>query len=360
MIEVLFISNNLGRGGKERQIHEMLNYFSASDIPVRITLLLREPIVSYDLNGMKNITLCIPSKRLSGIEFIIFCYHQCRKKTPQIVHTWESGCAFLFCLLKIFIFRDIKILDGTLRYSKVFSEYSKKYWVARIARMISNKVVANSNAGLLSIGYLKGHKYAVIGNGINLERFPPIKSINFNGVLTIGMLASFSKPKDFKTLIDAALIRLKEGKECRVILVGDGPEKNIVMNYIPDEFKSYFEFTGKLEHPENYVKLFDISVLLSKKGHSEGMSNSIMEYMAMGKPVICSNTGGNGELVINNINGYLIQREDLKELNEKIELLASDFNLIKKMGAASRAIIEKDYDIAQVCNKYYTVYKSLI
>jgi glycosyltransferase involved in cell wall biosynthesis len=54
---------------------------------------------------------------------------------------------------------------------------------------------------------------------------------------------------------------------------------------------------------------------------SEGISNSVLEYMALGKPVIATSGGGTGELVLDNTTGYLIRQSDPEELAEKMELL---------------------------------------
>jgi glycosyltransferase involved in cell wall biosynthesis len=360
MLTVLIISNNLGRGGKERQIHEMLQYFNANHMPIQLSVLLREPIVEYDISSFSNIEFKIPEKRLSSKEFIKYVYDYCSQKKIDVVHNWESGTALLFLLVKFFYFKHIKVVDGSLRYSKKFSPLTKKYWVARLGRMLSNKVVANSTAGLKSISYANKKKYVVIENGIDLKRFYKPPSSKISGRLQIGMVASFSEPKDFKTLVLAGIEILAKGFYINFTFIGDGKEKQSIIDSIPEKFKSYFTFTGKVEKPEEYLIYCDIGILLSKQNHSEGLSNSIMEYMAAGLPVICTKTGGNLELVEEGKNGFLIEHENKRELIHKIEFFFFYSIALKQMGLESKSKITENFEIGKVCEKYFKLYTSLV
>jgi glycosyltransferase involved in cell wall biosynthesis len=359
VLSVLFISNNLGRGGKERQIHEMLKYFNANKFPLKISVLLREPIVEYDISSFTNIEFNIPQSRLNAFEFITYIFKYCSKKKVDIVHNWESGSAVLFLIVKYLFFNNIKVIDGSLRYSRKFSASTKNYWVARLGRMFSDKVVANSMAGIKSISYANNKKYLVIENGIDIYRFPDRLTSSDKASLQLGMVASFSKPKDFKTLVAAGLDMLVKSPNIHFTFVGEGKEKQDTINSIPEHFRCYFTFTGKVSKPEDYLSSFDIGILLSKKNHSEGMSNSIMEYMAAGLPVICTKTGGNSELVEEGINGFLIAHEDKDELIRKIDFFLSNPNAINEMGFVSRKRIHDQFEIGKVCEKYYHLYLSL-
>ena len=80
-------------------------------------------------------------------------------------------------------------------------------------------------------------------------------------------------------------------------------------NSVPGEFKDYFIFTGKLQQIESVISLFDIGVLLSTNG--EGLSNVIMEYMALEKAVIATKLDGNTEILADGITGFLIPENNI-------------------------------------------------
>jgi glycosyltransferase involved in cell wall biosynthesis len=360
-MKILFVSNNLSFGGKERQIVELLN-FMAANTPNCFGLCLRENNIQYDINDSQNIRLFIPSQRLSINKLITFQKHVINDFKPNVVHTWEGGVAFTISMLKLLCYRKLPIIDGTLRYSKIFYKSSKYYWIERFNRSVATNVIANSGAGIGSIDYAYGSKYVVIPNCIDIRRFEkyskPDVSID-EDIFTIGMLANFTKPKDYKSLIKAGILLLKDEENIRFIFIGDGPEKAAIEALIPPSYKEKFCLTGYIKNPEYYIRNFDIGVLLSKKGHSEGMSNAIMEYMAFGLPVVCTDTGGNNELIINNLNGYLINHEDVEGLKSCLTILIRNTELRNIFGSRSYNIVRDNYDINIIFNKYIELYNKV-
>jgi glycosyltransferase involved in cell wall biosynthesis len=92
--------------------------------------------------------------------------------------------------------------------------------------------------------------------------------------------------------------------------------------------------------------------------HGEGISNSILEYMAMGKAVIASLGGGTNEIIENNVTGFLINPSSPQELSEKIEVLVNNIELRKTMGVAGKHRIEDHFSINSMVNKFIQVYKN--
>lgn len=361
-MRILFVSNNLKQGGKERQIVELLKYLT-QNTNHQYAISLRENIIKYNINSLNTLELFLPEKRLSVLGLIKYQLRVLRKFRPDIIHTWESGVTLSFVLINLFYFRKTQIIDGSLRYSKSFSKSNKDYWIMRFTRTFSKKVVANSWAGLKSIDYAKHEKYIVIHNGLDFNRFNFVqretkKNNDFN--IKIGMVASFTKPKDYKTFVAAGIKILQEKHDATFILVGDGHERIRVEGLIPLNFKPRFVFTGFLDDTEELILSFDIAVLLSKKNHSEGMSNSIMEYLACGLPVICTNTGGNNELIQNNETGFLVEHENPDMIYEKILFLIQNPELRKKMGEKGKAFIMQNFSIENIANQYVELYESLI
>ncbi len=362
MKKILFVSNNLGQGGKERQMHELLKFFQNSS-ELCFAVLLREEIVRYDLSIVNKTKFFIPQKRLSLSEFREYAKKAIKEFKPDVIHTWEGGTAFIVSIIKLMHYPKTPIIDGTLRYSNSFSKTTKYYWVERLNRTIAKKVIANSDAGLRSIDYSKPGKYSVIHNGLDFSRFnleTETKEALINSEVVIGMTASFSKPKDYASLIKAATYLLDKSYNIKVILLGDGNERSKVEKLVPGNYINRFEFTGNMINPETKIKIFNIGVLLNKSGESEGMSNSIMEYMAFGLPVVCTNTGGNPEMVKDNFNGFLTPHEDLDQIKMKLELLVTDTALRKKMGERSAIIAHEKFDIKAVANKYLDLYLNVL
>ena len=101
----------------------------------------------------------------------------------------------------------------------------------------------------------------------------------------------------------------------------------------------------------------DICVLST---FTEGISNSILEYMALGKPVIATSGGGTNEIVADLKTGFLIGTSNPEELAEKIELLLDNVKLREGMGLAGKEWIVKYFSIDLMINKYINLYNDLL
>jgi glycosyltransferase involved in cell wall biosynthesis len=361
-MRILFVINNLNMGGKERQLVELLNILSQNTSHM-FGVCLREDVIQFNVSNVNNIIIYKPSKRLSFLSLILFQQKVISLFQPDIIHAWEGSVALASSILKLLIYRSIPIIDGTIRYSKIYNVGIIDKFTMNFTRTMSTMVVANSNAGLDSVNGLNKRNYLVIPNGIDLKRLY-LLSINEknNGdkVTVIGMVANFVKPKDYYTVIKAGLELILEEESIHFIFIGDGPEKSYMESVIPARFKDKFLFIGYTQNPENYIKRFDIGVLLNKKGYSEGMSNSIMEYMAFKLPVICTKAGGNNELITDNFNGYLVQNEDCNDFKRVLKKLIDDKELRKIFGNRSYNILLNKYDLKVIANKYLDLYSKII
>jgi L-malate glycosyltransferase len=72
---------------------------------------------------------------------------------------------------------------------------------------------------------------------------------------------------------------------------------------------------------------------------SEGLSNSVIEYMQAGRPVVCTNVGGNPELVVEGVSGYLVEVGDHAALADRMMVLLSDETVARAMGEKGRKSI---------------------
>ena len=99
--------------------------------------------------------------------------------------------------------------------------------------------------------------------------------------------------------------------------------------------------------------------MTNKNNHGEGISNSIMEFMAFGKPVIASDCGGNSELIINEYNGFIIKRNSSKLLIDKILFLRDNNKILKTIGNNAYLTIKNKFNIENMLNSFVKVYKEI-
>jgi glycosyltransferase involved in cell wall biosynthesis len=216
---------------------------------------------------------------------------------------------------------------------------TNKYWFrGKLTFPFSTIVIGNSEAGILAYG-APAKKSICVYNGMALSRFQNLKDPvlmrkeiygeDAEDVFIVGMVAAFHDRKDYKTLIRAAIILTPLYSNLRFVLVGNGENLSDVKSIVPDSLLHKIKFLGRRSDVESIINIFDIGVLLTNtKVHGEGISNSIIEYMALCKPVIATRGGGTNEAVIENKNGFLIDDSNENQLAEKIGLLINDRDLM--------------------------------
>ena len=176
------------------------------------------------------------------------------------------------------------------------------------------------------------------------------------------MVAAFESRKDYKALINAAVSFISHNDNIRFVLIGDGADFNEIKSSVPVSLLNKIIFLGKRSDVESIVNIFDVGILLTNtKVHGEGISNSIIEYMALGKPVIATRGGGTNEVVIDNQNGFLLDADNNKDqLIEKIETLMKDKNLMMDLGKNGNQMAHEKFDLKIMTSHYKTIYQKLL
>ena len=163
-----------------------------------------------------------------------------------------------------------------------------------------------------------------------------------------------AKEKGIFDLLDA----IKNLKGRKLLIAGDGPDKEKINEYIKtNNLKSTVKLLGFLKQDEikNYVRKARV-VIVPSLG-SENCPYSILETLAIGRPIIGSNLGGIPELVVNNECGYIYDNK--KMLIEKLEKLLNDESLAKKMGENAKKMAVKRFSKDIYYDKIMALYSYL-
>ena len=234
-----------------------------------------------------------------------------RKEKVDVVFISEPQNLAYYRLAKLFYkkrivqigsFRAMTFWLGHLSYlHKVIDVILSKFLY-----LTSSEIVVNSTAlqkHYSSIINVKPNKQIkVINNGSDFEFESSIESTVlreelgvYKDEIVIVMVARLDPWKDFDTLLKAAKILMDTGAIFKILILGDGILKKNLLVQI-DEFglKDYVFLLGEKKNVVDYVDVSDIVVLST---HGEGFSNSILEGMSRGKPIVATNVGGNAELI---------------------------------------------------------------
>jgi glycosyltransferase involved in cell wall biosynthesis len=260
-----------------------------------------------------------------------------------------------------------KTINGMVTNSTKFSIFSENWNRSKLTFPFSDIILANSFAGLKSYN-VKQSKGRVVYNGFNYDRLNLIKSqedikekFNIESPFIIGMVGALHDRKDYKTYILAAKYMLQKRNDVIFLIVGDGPNAEKCKELAGEDLGKGIIFLGNQKDVESIINVFHIGVLTTNQTiHGEGISNAIMEYMALGKCVIATNGGGNKEIVEHEITGYLINQSSDYELVKQIEFLLENPEKLKEMGNKGRLRIKEIFSYEQMINGTLNIYLNLL
>lgn len=224
----------------------------------------------------------------------------------------------------------------------------KRIWngaEAVIANSRELKALALNTAPELSVG--------VIYNGIDTDEFAPLDRSNRSG-LTVLCVARLIQRKGIDHLIRAFPAVVKAAPNARLVIAGEGNMEAELKGLASElGIADRIVFRGYVRHddlPELYRDA-DVFVLPSLW---EGMSNTLLEAISAGLPVVVTDTGGTAELIRDN--GMVVPKEDSEAISEAVIRLLGDNGLRDGMGSRSREIA-LEFSWQKVAEQYMVYYE---
>ncbi|MCJ7482987.1 MAG: glycosyltransferase family 4 protein [Thermodesulfovibrionales bacterium] len=363
-MRILFLIGSYGVGGKERQLAELIKVLPSNEFELH--LLVKNHSAFY-LEGIRDQLRSFRSldRKHFGLSALIDYAKYISSLKPDIVHSWATPTSVLAIFARLICKHKFILIDGSIRQAPPKVNWLSGYGFQRkVIAWFSNIIVANSLAGLKSYA-IDNRKGKVIYNGIDLNRFnnlvdrEDIKQKNeIKTPYSIIMVASFSDMKDHDKFINVAKEISYIRQDVTFVAVGNGIHFKRIKKRVLDEHIINVIFIGQVSDVESQVSAVDIGVLFSP--HGEGISNSIMEYMALGKPVIADDAGGTGEIVKHGITGYLLANESPKTIAGLISDLLVDNKQRKEMGEAGRKLIRESFTIERMGKEIEKVYQGIL
>jgi len=254
----------------------------------------------------------------------------------------------------------------------VIAKMSK--WLIKYALNSAEKVVGNSDATCNAGKEISGREdIEILPDGVDTETFNPnvngdgiIKRHNLEGYFMIFSSGRMVERKGFIYLIEAMSYVLKKTPKTKLIIGGDGPEREKLENEVKKlKIENNVIFPGFISDEDfpKYMKSADVFVLPSivdSKGDTEGLGLVLAEAMACGTPVIGSNIGGITEIIDNMKNGLLTQSENSKDIADKIIKLLSNKNLRQKFSENGLKTVQERFSWDIVTKKFCEVYEEVL
>ncbi|MAQ43818.1 MAG: hypothetical protein CMG25_04970 [Candidatus Marinimicrobia bacterium] len=382
MINILFIESGISGGGSFESLYQYLRFINRSkinpyiacfnktkynklwndlDIPIYS---IKDRIYSKDLNNYFILKIHSLIYRIKWLpfKFILRIIHY---STIRMIREIIIDNKIEIIYLNNQILRDLVYLIAAESLDvKIISHQRSTRgsgFNEKMAIFANNNVdifIANSNACQkywIKNGIEKDIKVAY--NFIDEKDFIYQDSKLESDVVNIGVLANFTEAKGHEFLINSFEKLIKDNKNYKLILAGDGPEKEKIQFIVKEKsLQNFVQFKGYIENKVDFLSKIDITVVPSK---NESFGRVILESMCSGIPVIATDIGGIPEIISNNINGILVEYGNHEELVSAI-IRMRDNNFKREIIVNSKKSIEEKFSKDKYLNNMNLVYDELL
>jgi glycosyltransferase involved in cell wall biosynthesis len=358
-MRLLQVIDSLGSGGKERQFIELLK--GLSRVPnVECRAIVMSDLVQYNDFQSLNIRTDTILRRSRFDPSVFFRIDELVKEfDPDIIHSWNAMCSvYIAPVAKL---RGVKFVNGYVRDAVPSSGlFDLRRLRGRLTIPFSDVVVSNSRAGLAAYR-VPTAKGVCVFNGFDqsrLSNIPNVQEVRDSlGITTpfvVGMVGAFERHKDYESFFSMALDITKERDDITFLAVGGGRGLASFEARFPAEQNPRIKLLGRRGDIEGIVSIFSVGVLMSR---GEGIANAIMEYMALGKPVVATRFGGNSEIVEEGRTGYLV--DDVDGLTKGVLALIENRAQAAAFGERGRDRIKTLFSLEGMTQAYLDIYERL-
>ena len=166
-------------------------------------------------------------------------------------------------------------------------------------------------------------------------------------------------------LVQAMRLLVERDPALELLLAGNGPERDGLIKMVRElGIERNVRFLGDVPHEDipALLHLSSMAVLpsLRGKGAEEGSSIFLLEAMALGRPVVATNIGGNPETIIDGMTGLLVPERDHEALSHAMWSLLDDGYRAREIGLAARSFIAENRNWKIIADRYVEQYRILM
>jgi sugar transferase (PEP-CTERM/EpsH1 system associated) len=360
-------------GGLENGIVNLINHMPAD--AYRHAVISLTDITDFRLRVRVKDVEFIALHKTPGHGFKIYpaLFRALKKLKPNVVHTrnlaalemqvpaFLSGCG---CRIHGEHGRDVEDVDGR----SVKHQLLRRFYRPFVQRYVAlSKDLADY---LVDKVHVDAKKVTQIYNGVDTSRFVSehpegwVSEVPFwnSKKWIVGSVGRMQTVKDHVTLVKAFIraieIQPSLADDVRLVIIGDGPTRALCEELLGLAGLSALAWLpGTKSQVAEIMRSFNCFVLPSL---AEGISNTILEAMATGLPVVATNVGGNADLVVHGETGLIVEASDVDAMASSLIQMYSDQSASRKMGIAGRVRVERDFSLQAMVGRYQSLYDAML
>ena len=360
-LRIALIIPTLDRSGAERQLALLACGLPKERYDVRVIALTRGGPYAEWLEAA-GIPLVVLEKRMKFDPFALLrLRRELRAFRPDVVHTWLFAANAYG-----------RLISGAKRTWKVVvSERCVDSWKAGWQLWLDRRLIPRTdllvgNSQAVAEFYrglgVPAEKLRVVPNGVRIDAVPgdARSSVrrelgwpeNVPVVAYIGRLARQKRLEDLLWAFE--LLRVLRQRDCRFVIVGDGPERESLERFAEQiGARDDVAFIGHRTDAARYLAASDLFWLASD---FEGQSNSLLEAMALGVPVIASDIGPSREVIEPGVTGYLVPVGDRAAYSQTAQRLLENPAERERLRLAARDAVTRRHSVEGMVAAYAAVY----
>ena len=369
-LNVAYIVDSLSFGGAERQLVELLKGVVRYQKSISPHLYLFQVGTKgyYQLVEEMGITVShIPRRSKYDLTLLPRLITKLREQKTDLIHSFSVMAGLLGVISGRWL--SLPVVASTIRNAQD-TDYKTALSI-RLQSFLADRFISNCRAGFDNRFKRRRKNFQVVYNGVDLQRFQVDEASRQTVSRTyrldrfshlVVMAASLSINKDHRTLLQAIPKVLTELPEVGFLFLGDGSEKRSLQRLVDElGIADNVLFLGFISDIYPLLEQATVAVLLSNaKRIQEGISNSLLEAMAMGLPVIATANGGTMELVQEQVNGFLVPPFDKKAVSKALLTILKNGGLRTKLGQAGRKTVEERFGLDRYVEDYMKIYRDLL
>lgn len=357
-VRILHISRTMGQGGAEKVIFELVKMLVDKGETTMVAScggiyeqeLEKMHVNHYWINDIEKKTPWTIVRTIALLNHIV------KTQKIEIIHSHHRMAALYARILKILnpqlgliytahnVFFDKKILTRTV-----------------LSRSTIVAVGEGVKKNLINVFGIDSDRIIRIYNGINAknknEYFFSQKITNWRqeGNLIIGIIGRLAVQKGVDTFIHAFSLVRQKVSNVRGVIVGEGEEKNHLIDLIRKEkLESYLFMAGYQKEVDAWIRQMDLIVMPSRW---EGFPLLPLEVLTEGKAIIASDIEGIREIITNGETGILIPPDNIEKWVSTIMQLVLSEELRKELGRKGKNFINENFSYDNFLKEYYKLYQ---